>query len=341
MLPINWYKTFFPFYNLHTTLSTPASPNIFCGNDFKRIIDTYAKSIKTISIIIKGYFMQRGVIASPAIINIRDNGFMMERTLSSEEVRYYILYWDKIVIPGTNLVYIGIPEEDVLIETGVIDRPKVGFSGSIGGADIGYSFALAQSAVAKELIQNDKTTDWVIHQIGTTLCLPSELLEKRNTLRFDLINLLPVPFNDVPIIDILEFKGRRSDELDNLHLKIEQAYLEALKSPDQDLSAKMAIQELEKAIRDLQTVASEKWPRTSKFDFSIDLNLDGDKIVQNIQTGAVLDFFSNGFETPICTLLGGLTSVLKLKTKDSASLISAAKQDKLAYLSHARKQGIL
>lgn len=285
--------------------------------------------------------MQRGVIASPAIISIHGDGFTMERSISAEELRYYAMYWDKVVIPGSNLVYVGIPEEDVLIETGVIERPRVGFSGAWGGADIGHSFALAQAAVAKKLIEEDKATDWVIHQIGTTLSLPSEFLEKRNTLRLDLINLLPVPSGDVPIVDVLEFKQRRADELNSLHLRLEHAYLEALKSPDQDLAGKLAIRELQEAIRDLQTVTSEKWQRTSKFDFSIELNLDGSRIAQGVAAGAAFDFFSTGLAIPIGSIIGGVASVFKLKANHGSTFIPAAKLDKLAYLSHAQTERLL
>jgi hypothetical protein len=285
--------------------------------------------------------MQRCVIASPAIISIHGNDFTMERSISAEEVRYYAMYWDKVVIPGSNLVYIGIPEEDVLIETGVIDRPRVGFSGSWGGVDIGHSFALAQAAVAKKLIEEDMSTDWVIHQIGKTLSLPSEFLEQSNILRLDLINILPVPCGEVPIVDVLEFKQRRSDELSNLHLHLEHAYLEALKSPVPDLAGTLAIRELDKAIQDLQAVTSEKWQRTSKFDFSMELNLDGSRIVQGVAAGAAFDFFSNGLVIPIGSIVGGIASVFKLKASHSSTFIPAAKQDKLAYLSHAQKQGLL
>lgn len=285
--------------------------------------------------------MQRGVIASPAIISIHGDGFTVERSISAEELRYYAMYWDKVVIPGSNLVYVGIPEEDVLIETGVIERPRVGFSGNWGGADIGHSFALAQAAVAKKLIEEDKATDWVIHQIGTTLSLPSEFLEKRNTLRLDLINLLPVPSGDVPIVDVLEFKQRRADELNSLHLKLEHAYLEALKSPDQDLAGKLAIRELQEAIRDLQTVTSEKWQRTSKFDFSMELNLDGSRIAHGVAAGAAFDFFSTGLTIPVGSIIGGVASVFKLKANHSSTFIPAAKLDKLAYLSHAQTERLL
>jgi hypothetical protein len=77
--------------------------------------------------------MERGVIALPALIDITLNGFTMKRSISPEEIRYYALYWDKIIIPGSNLIYVGIPEEELLIETGVVERSRVNFSGAFWG----------------------------------------------------------------------------------------------------------------------------------------------------------------------------------------------------------------
>lgn len=285
--------------------------------------------------------MTRGVIASPAIINIISGGFHMERAISPQEVRYYALYWDKIVIPDSNLIHIEIPEEEVLVQTGVIERPGVRFEGRWGGSDMGYSFALAQAEVAKKLIAHDNTTDWVVHQIGSSLILPNEFMEARNTIRCELVNVLPVPPGDAPIADVLDFKQRRSDELNNLHVHLECAYLEALKSPDPELSKKSAIRELSRSIADLERVSSEKWQRTSKFDCSFELNLNSVNLSKAIAASAVLDFFSNVFSVPISPALAGVASLFNIKACYNSTFTPAAKQDKLAYLSHARHEKLL
>jgi len=285
--------------------------------------------------------MSRGVIAAPAIINIHGDGFTMERGLSPQEVRYYALYWDKIVIPGTNLVYVGLPEEDILIESGVIERPRVGFQGSFSSADVGHSFAVAQSLVAKKLMEEDRSIDWVLHQIGNKLNLPSEFTESKNSLRFDLVNLLPVPSGSTPIADILEFKHRRADELNSLHDAIETAYIEALKCPDTSLGTSTAIRELKGSIENLEAVSTEKWGRTSKFDFSVELNLDGGKISQGIASGVVFDFFTNLFTLPVGSIIGGIASMFRFKASYSPSFKPAANNSKLAFLSHAHEERII
>jgi hypothetical protein len=285
--------------------------------------------------------MSRGVIAASAIINIHGEGFTMERGLSPQEIRYYALYWDKVVIPGSNLIYISLPEEDVLIESGVVERPKVGFQGSFGGADLGNSFAVAQAVVAKKLMEEDAATDWVLHQIGNKLNIPKEFVEAKNSLRFDLINLLPVPDGVTPIADILEFKQRRSVELNALHNAIDTVYIEALKCPDQNLGSSIAIQELKNSIENLDAVSNEKWGRTTKFDFTTEFNLDGGKIIQGIASGAAFDFFTNAFTLPVGSIVGGIVSMFNFKASYNSSFKPAANNSKLAFLSHAHKEWII
>lgn len=285
--------------------------------------------------------MTRGVVATPAIINIHGNGFTMERGLSPQEIRYYALYWDKVVIPSNNLVHVGLPEENILIDSGVIERPQVGFEGSFGGADLGHSFAMAQSVVARKLMAEEISTDWVLHQIGNKLLIPKKFIEPKNSLRFELINSLPVPGGATPIADILEFKERRKTELNALHESIELAYIEALRCPDPAFGTSKAIRDLKDCIDNLESVSKEKWERTSKFDFATEFNLDGGKIVNGIASGAAFDFFTNAFTLPVGSIIGGIASVFKLKASYSSSFKPASNNSKLAFLSHAHHERIL
>lgn len=285
--------------------------------------------------------MSRGVIAAPAIINTHGNGFTMERGLTPEEIRYYALYWDKVVIPGNNLVYVGLPEEDLLIQSGIIERPRVGFQGSFSGSAIADSFGIAQFLVAKKLMEEEKNTDWVLHQIGNKLVIPKEYVDAKHSLRFELVNLLPVPNGLTPIADILEFKDRRKTELNALHECIELAYIEALKCPDPTFGASKAIRDLKESIANLDVVSNERWERISKFDFSAEFNLDGGSIVTGIATGAAFDYFTDAFTIPVGSIVGGLASLLKFKATYGASFKPASNNNTLAFLSHANNECIL
>jgi hypothetical protein len=285
--------------------------------------------------------MERGVIASPALIDITFDGFTMKRSISSEEIRYYALYWDKIVIPGSNLVYVGVPEEELLIETGVIERPRVSFGGSWGGSDLGHSFALAQSKVAEGLIKSNDDCDWVLHQMGRTLALPTQFQVQQRNLRFDLINALPVPSGDTPIEDILDFKYRRKDQLGDLHQSLDALYVDVLNSPDPSFASLKAVSDFKKTISDLNKVSGERWKKTTKYDFSAQLNLDGGKLVQGVAAGAAFDYFSNPIDLPLGAIAGGLISMFKLQAKVSSTFEPAKNQSTLGYLTLAHKEKVI
>jgi len=165
--------------------------------------------------------MERGVIAAPGIIRPIVQGFVMERSISKEELRYYILYWDRVVIPGNNLVYIGVPEEEVLIAANAISRPRVQFQGAYQGDQVTYAILGCQALVAEKLVQ-DRSVDWVLHQLGDSLVLPSKFISQCDTIRVALVNVLPVPDEAIPIEEILTFKENRKDELSELHESIDE-----------------------------------------------------------------------------------------------------------------------
>ena len=53
--------------------------------------------------------MKRGIIAAPGVLNSWSGGFELERMLDLDEMRYYALYWDEVVIPNNNIISLGLP----------------------------------------------------------------------------------------------------------------------------------------------------------------------------------------------------------------------------------------
>lgn len=284
--------------------------------------------------------MDRGVIASPGIITPLDQGFRMERSISPEELRYYVMYWDKVVIPGNNLVYIGVPEEEDLISCGAIERPRVGFQGSYQGDQITYAILSCQSIVASHLV-HDKSADWVIHQIGKTGVYPEQFNQQRNIIRVDLANVLPVPNAETPINEVLEFKERRSSELKELHDALDEFYEQILSAPDPDLASKKAVSRLQESILTLDKVSNEKFERSRRFDFSAELNLSGKDISVGASSGAIIDFLATGFTIPVATIVGAIASTIKIKSRATSTFQPASENTKLAYLSYASQEGVI
>lgn len=284
--------------------------------------------------------MERGIIAAPGIIKPLIGGFNMERSITPDEVRYYLMYWDKVTIPTNNLVHIGIPEEDELIRCQAIERPRITFQGSFGGDVLTNAILSCQTVIASEKVK-DKNIDWCIHQFGQSLSLPQQYKETKDVIRFDLINALPVPSAETPIADILEFKQRRADELNELHHALDDIYIEILKSPDTDLTSKKQISDLKEKISNLHRAQSESFSKTKKFDLSLDLNISGKDLMLAASSGAVIDFLHNGLTMPIATMVGGVVSCLKISAKQSVTFSPAAKNKNLAYLSSAHREELL
>ncbi|MDA1065537.1 MAG: DUF6236 family protein [Verrucomicrobia bacterium] len=181
--------------------------------------------------------MKRGVIAQPGVISRHQGSFTLERSISKEEIGYLLLYWDQVVIPGNNLVYIGIPGENDPSVSDVLKRPLINFSGSYSGDMVTDAVLACQSIVAQNLFK-DVDTDWSIHQYGDEFILPPDSSSKRDYLKASICSALPAPHEDVSYNEILEFKEKRMDELGRLHNLVDELYIDVLKSPDEDLAAK-------------------------------------------------------------------------------------------------------
>lgn len=278
--------------------------------------------------------MERGILALPGIITPLSNGFRIERGLSAEEIRYYLLYWDKIIIPTSNLVHHSILEEDLLLETCVIERPKIHFSGTF---QMNYenSFLLPVVEVAKRLIGEDKQREWVIHQFGNKIILPQEQSVTNNSLKLEIMNALPVPNKDVNIHDVLEFKFRRKDELKKLFETIDEIYISILNSPDKPFQEKKELLKLQEDIENLQKTYNEKWKISSKFNFAVELEWKHLPLM-----GGIIFDICNGATVPTGTIIGALSEFISVKPSTTLSLESNPKS-KYGYLSSAYKETII
>lgn len=283
--------------------------------------------------------MKRGIIATPGIINRLPKGFQMAGSVSLDEMRYYALYWDKVVIPTNNLVHMGVPQEEAFISAGAIDRPRVAFNGSYEGDQVTNAMLSCQSLVAKDLIK-DKKTDWVIQQFNDELIMFDDYIEERNTLRIDIASCLPVPTGEVNIHDILEFKELRKNEFIALHEYLDEVYEQALLSPDQSLASKKAIFNLTKSIEDLDKVTQEGFKEYIKHNLSTVFNLYKEKIGDGIIMDITLAALTSSPIIPAGTIGSILSATIQVSSNSTQTFGPADKNLKLAYLSKAKKDGL-
>lgn len=282
----------------------------------------------------------RGVIAAPGVIRPLPSGFTLERTLSVEELCYYTLYWDQVLIPGNNLVYVSIPDEEQWIAAGAIARPRVAFQGSFKGDQITHALLSCQNLVAAEVREKTPLTDWVMHQVGDDIAVPDDIATNKQAIRVALVRALPVPTEPVPIYDLLEFKHTYRTEFAALHEAMDELYLEVLRSPDPGLTHGRAVERFKESIGSVSGTVKTRYTSTRKFDFSTELNFDAGKITGAASAGAVLDLLTTGFTIP-WALVAGAAAMLKVSLKATRSFEAVKDQQKLAYLAKAAQSGVL
>lgn len=295
--------------------------------------------------------MKRGIITTPSILTeLPNGGFKNGQNLTIDEIRYYSLYFDRVVIPTTNFMHFSLEQEEELINLKLIERPCHNIIGNFNSNDYPK---YQQDFQYKELEKRNRNSNsneiiWNLHQMGgNKIYMNNEHLELKTNLIIELYNLLPVPVGKISFEEILKFKEYRKDELNILHDTLEELYLDILKSPDSDLTKKKIINTLNKNILDLQKVSKEKWNEFRYFSLNTNFN------IKDVFKGAaggygIADFI--GFisenvgilsNTELIKILGAaigtLGSAINIKIKEQNSL----KDEKLNYISYASKEGIV
>lgn len=284
--------------------------------------------------------MERGVIFTRSeLIKISGQGFRTGKAITRLDINYFLLYWDRLVSPTNNIVHFGLPCEDELISLGKLEVLK--FSAKNMEDSFYCEFDALSQAKSLELMRGKyKSTDWRIHSLNDELNFSDSDSVVKQTLRFDLCNLLPVPGPDVNLNDILEFKERRADELIALHSYIDELYFEVINSGDFELSKAIAFDGFKRAIADLDALNSQGWRSPIKFDISSSFEFD----LSQVMTAATAGVAAINSEHPLAMLsVGAVASVLggfiKVTPKIQSVLKSGNKN--LAYLAKAKVEGVI
>jgi hypothetical protein len=301
-------------------------------------------------IFLQDFAMKKGIVTSVnKITDISTGKVLGGQQLSAQDLSYYALYWDAIAIPTNNIVHVSVPNEDDWLSAGVLFRPQAQHQGSIYISQMSVSngeiqvpedseiYTFLKNSVAEvtaTFIESDKEIDWVAHQFGGDELILQEdpAFTKRNVIRLKLLNLLPVPIGSVSAHEILDFKYRRKDELQNLHRAIDEMYVEITKSSDIDFSSSRKVDDFQNKIKDLHKVSDEQWKTTSKYSLSLDMS------VKNTLIGLAM-----GWQSPILPSVSAIAGAVICSMKLTKTLDIANQKEKhiLAYLSHAKKEGVI
>ena len=136
-----------------------------------------------------------------------------------------------------------------------------------------------------------------------------EVVDSRGVL-IALYNAVPVPNKDVPLVDILEFKAKRRDELWAFRVHLENVYQKILSQPDFQLSASSEQAQLEKSLADyIKTAKKSRWPFRIASEFSAKINLSPSTIGAAFALGVGV----NALSGPVAAIAASLIPLIEVK----------------------------
>ncbi|MBN1930286.1 MAG: hypothetical protein JW786_01590 [Desulfobacterales bacterium] len=195
---------------------------------------------------------ERGIVISPPIVCDDNSLFVKSSVLDETELRFSLLYWDKLVWPSSNAVH--MPSNDdakFLEEIGVLTRPSYNFNGNLG-----HIIAATQIKAFRDL-EAIEPGQWTMAMGENSLKINMSDFEKNEGALIELHRAIPIPTRDVPFNDILDFKERRKPELFALRHHFDQLLAEIHNSSDKQTILEKKIKEIDTACTDLLKVGRE------------------------------------------------------------------------------------
>jgi hypothetical protein len=261
------------------------------------------------------------VISSPIEVDgtkVTFNGMNLDR----QELKFALLFFDRLDFPAQGMVSHNLsPEEEFLQGLGILERTKIPLTGNWKGHD----YVVAAFREAFFMREKAEPGLWTLGSGPNQLSFAPEQLEPGRGTLLRIYQAIPVPTADVALQDILEFKEKRSAELEALRYHLDRVYDRVRNAADGPLLLDSELTALQKAIVD-HAKASTLWGQAMRL-LSLDANFNfpsaagaaavsiqkGLPLLDSLQVGAVA-----GFSVGIGTSLKGLkgaTSPYKYVTR--------------------------
>ena len=289
--------------------------------------------------------MQRGVITTGAKIVATENGHTAQ-FMSPEMLRYYALYWDKVVLTDSRILRIRLNSEMELLEQASVltkERGDVwvyGF-GPMPGEESVNAHHAATASVASRLC-HENPGQWSIHQETQSLILPPDLSVEKTTAEIQLLNCLPIPKADVPLDKVLDFKINREAELESLRMALDEIYLSIVSSGDIPRAVNLETTKLDKAIAELSTVAKESWGTGILGGRRVYLELSAEAFAEGVKYATAGALYAGSLGAVVGGVTGTIVSSIRVELDHSFQLnVPTGKHGELSYLTSLRSKEIV
>ncbi|ABZ78497.1 hypothetical protein Shal_3957 [Shewanella halifaxensis HAW-EB4] len=276
--------------------------------------------------------MKRGLMITQDI-SARSEGFDLNGGIDQQALRQYLLFWDRLSCPQSNIIYSGLGADfDFLINAGIADYKTVNFFGSI---NVNNEFFSELENRALQALSVDKDTDWCLASSFKLLEKQAIASKKDEAISVHLLDAMNVFTPEVPLSEILEFKEKRSDELLEFRDSMDDLKSAILLSADSDEMLRRKIRKIERDIGDVNRLVKESRQPSVKRCATEVLTFTGG--VEWVSTSLTSMGLLEGFEmfTKGVGLAGGIYLSLN-KLNSSIKLPCHLRQ--YAYIAHSQTE---
>ncbi|MDC4428021.1 DUF6236 family protein [Acinetobacter baumannii] len=295
--------------------------------------------------------LTRGIITYPGTVSIKDGSFNLDSLLTENDMYYFAMYWDKILIPS-GMVRVDLACDRAFESNGVLEKistirypPDSSCLTEDGKSIDGIKHEIwVFGELAKQKI-NARGEVWDINHVDSDPIYMDQHSRKTNTIRLRATEVLPYPVitEKYNIEDLLNFKQRRADELAALHDSMDNLVKRIYDEPLHALKEK-EIKRFENAVLELDKTLIERFKITNKSDWELNLNLDTSNLIEKasaIGIAAAADHALSPF--PIFTAAAtAAVSLISLSKKYGITFNQYARDDiKLEYISRAKAEQII
>lgn len=241
--------------------------------------------------------------------------FIKQTRLHHEELRYGLLYWDKLVWPSSRFIHFanGV-DEDYLVSVGALERPDFTVMGD------GAQGLLTGVLMAHRELSKRQPRAWALLEGENSLSYQRDVTSQPEALSIELLRCIPIPQGDVPLPEILEFKEKRKDELFHLRVELERLESKAKLSNDPAEFIELSKGDIDQACSDVLKVSSEWQFPVILADKSFEFSFDAEKMVKTyaVASGAT-------WMTGVDVILPGASQVIALTAGVASQFLVSAK----------------
>lgn len=245
---------------------------------------------------------ERGVILSNPL-SFNGNSVSIESSdIDPSELRRSLLFWDKLVWPSTNGLFIEGGDDVRFLECeGKLVRPRFSVNGEIATA---LSMSFAETF---KILEKLHPGQWVVSHGEKSLKIHGDAIIDGRGMITNFIRAIPIPEREMPLEDLLRFKDGRGDEVAALRVTIDEFYQDWLAAEDQDHQLQLALAKIDAASADMIRVSKESRLPFTMSSWKVNFNIT----VPDIMKAAALTIGGMEYElsTASSLLIGGLSMV--------------------------------